>query len=485
MSRFLLWNALFVNNSKTKDMAATQHEPTGVSLETLASGFLERRGVLGVPVKATMSSRPMLSVAHLSPAHGGVANAAKQLHAGLLDMGVSSRFFVSSPSHRNEGLDHIYSLPAANPLFDYADRLTRLIDKYVGLGGMMHLTSLLRSFPSFDILHLHGMDGSWFNLYALKRLNHHHALVWTMHDKHLGTGACGYPEMWNGCERWKIGCGSCPKVKAEGWWLDGTRFVYRRKKSILASTRLAVVAPNRWMYDFIASAPITRSQTLRLISYGVDTETFSPMPAKSCRQELQLPADGKLLLAVASNFAFPRKGLHYYEPLLRGLKMKCEGQLGLVLVGAQLQDDVLTRLRRIVPVYVIGKIGDPQTLAKAYNACDIFVITSIIDNSPSVVLESLACGTPVAGFSVGGVVDMIESGRSGVLSELGATDHLAEQIGMLLQEPNRLSEMRSHCRERAVRHYGRRVQASKYLELYHEIHAANPTTAMSSRRPAL
>ncbi len=385
-------------------------------------------------------------------------------------MGVESRMFVSPHSPRDESLDHIYPLSASNPIMEYADRLTRWIDKRIGLSGMMHVTSLLRSFANFNIVHLHGMDNGWFNLHALKRLNRNHVLVWTMHDKHLGTGACGYPEMWNGCERWRIGCGGCPKVKSEGWWLDGTRFVYGRKKSIVASTRLAIVAPNRWMYDFIASAPITKSQTLRLIPYAVDTETFCPMPAPSCRNEFQLPATGKLLLAVASNLAVPRKGLHYYEPLLRRLKMTSVEEVGLVLVGGQLQSDLLMALRRIVPVYVIGQLGDPLTLAKVYNACDIFLMTSMIDNSPSVVLESLACGTPVAGFNIGGVPDMVEPGQTGVLSELGATDHLAGQIGMLLKQPYRLTTMRSHCRERAVRLYSRRVQASNYLDLYHGLH---------------
>lgn len=413
-----------------------------------------------------------LRVAHLSPSYGGVANAAKQLHAGLLGLGVASRLFVPSPPKPHERVQHIYGLPRTNRMLEMADRVSRWIDRKTGLGVMTHVSSLFRTFPGFDVVHLHGMDGGWFNLHALQRLDAEHDLVWTMHDKHLGTGACGYPEFWGGCDRWKVGCGDCPKTKAEGRWLDCTRFVYRRKKRVLTSTRLAVVAPNRWMFDFISAAPITRGQMLRLIPYGVDTETFAPMPAESCRKELQLPTKGKLILAVASNFTFPRKGLRYYEPFLRSLREEYTGELGLVLVGAQLPEDTLGQLRGVLPVHAMGRLGDAQTLAKAYNACDLFLITSVIDNFPSVVLESLACGTPVAGFSVGGVPDMVESGRTGLLSEVGETDHLAKQVASLLREPGRLSEMRPYCRQRAVRDYCRKVQASRYVELYHELHRA-------------
>lgn len=413
-----------------------------------------------------------LRVAHLSPSHGGVANAARQLHAGLLEIGVESRFFSFDAPRQDENLKHVYALPPLHRGLEYADRVSRWIDKKIGLGTLTHATSLFRTFPGSDVVHLHGMDGGWFNLHALQRLDAEHDLVWTMHDKNLGTGACGYPEFWGGCDRWKVGCGDCPKAKAEGRWLDCTRFVYRRKKRVLTSTRLAVVAPNRWMFDFIAAASITRGQMLRLIPYGVDTETFAPMPAESCRKELQLPTKGKLILAVASNFTFPRKGLQYYEPFLRRLREEYTGELGLVLVGAQLPEDTLGRLRDVTPVYALGRIGDPSRLAQAYNACDLFLITSVIDNFPSVVLESLACGTPVAGFSVGGVPDMVEPDRTGVLTEVGNTDDLAEQVAALLKEPARLSEMRLSCRERAVREYCRKVQASRYVELYHELHRA-------------
>jgi glycosyltransferase involved in cell wall biosynthesis len=414
----------------------------------------------------------MLRIAHLSPGRGGVANAAKQLHAGLLSLDITSRLFVVPSVHQADaGLPHIHALPSLNRILDYADSFTRQLDRRVGLSGIVNLSSLFRRFPTFDVIHLHGMDSGWFNLHALPRLERHHALVWTMHDKHLGTGACGYPEMWGGCERWKTGCGDCPKAVALRWPVDCTHFVYQRKKHIVTSTRLAIVAPSRWMFDFISSAPITNRQLLKLIPYGVDTETFSPLPAGHCRAELKLPPAGRLLLAVASNFNEPRKGLHYYEPLLRRLKKEYEGDLGLVLVGGKLPEDILRRLQAIVPVYPMGTIDKAERLAAAYNACDLFVITSMIDNFPSVVLESLACGTPVAGFDVGGVHDMVDAGRTGVLSRLGDTDDLATTMGAILKDERKLIDMRSHCRDRAVRDYSRTIQASRYLELYQQLHA--------------
>lgn len=419
-----------------------------------------------------------LKVAHLSPRHGGVANAARQIHEGLLDIGVESRLFMSPPPADDPGR-HVYPMPPVNRIGELADRLSRRLEGRTGFTGMTHVTTLFQSFPHFDVIHFHGMDGHWFNLHALPKLDRHHALVWTMHDKHLGTGACGYPEFWGGCERWKIGCGRCPKAESEGWWVDSTHAVYQRKKALVSSTRLALVALNRWMFDFVAAAPVTHAQPLTLIPSGVDTGIFAPMSQVACRRKWGLPAHGRLLLTVASKLNEPRKGLQYLEPLLHHLKRAHHDEIGLVLAGAKLSSDVLARLQSIVPVYGLGQIDGAPGLAQVYGACDVLLVTSMIDNSPNVILESMACGTPVAAFRVGGIPDMVEPGLTGVLSEPGDIATLAAQIGALCQTSERLLDMRSHCRARAVRDYARTVQASRYRELYDSLcearHAAGRT----------
>jgi glycosyltransferase involved in cell wall biosynthesis len=422
-----------------------------------------------IPQSKHLDSISTLRVAHISPVRGGVANAARRLHQGLLKIGIQSSLYMASPSAA-EAADHIYPFPRPTPLLRYADSASKLVNARLGLTGLTHVSSRFWSFADADVINLHGADARWFNLNALKNLGRQRPIVWTMHDQRMGTGGCGYPQEWDQCDGWRKGCGNCPFARHEGWWLDLTHYTFNRKKTILESLpSMAVVAPNQWMLEFVSSSAITRNQTLRRIPYGIDTEQFSPYPIVEARRELGLPAEAKLLLSVATKLGQPRKGLQYYPPLLKRLReLNPNSQLGVVLVGDQLPSDMLEELNSYVPVYHLGHIDNVTTLAKAYSAADCFVITSRIDNFPNVVLESLACGTPAAGFRVGGLPDMIEPGKTGVLVDLGNAEAMADGISQLLNEPAQLAEMRAISRKRAVEQFSLEIQARSYLALYQE-----------------
>ena len=62
-----------------------------------------------------------------------------------------------------------------------------------------------------------------------------------------------------------------------------------------------------------------------------------------------------------------------------------------------------------------GKINDEEKLALLYSAADLFILPSKEDNLPNVMLESIACGTPVIGFDIGGLSDVIKNYKTGYL----------------------------------------------------------------------
>ncbi len=86
----------------------------------------------------------------------------------------------------------------------------------------------------------------------------------------------------------------------------------------------------------------------------------------------------------------------------------------------------------------------PATLARA----DIFVNTSLIDNTPVSVIEAMACGLCVVSTNVGGVPDLIEDGVSGLLVPPANPSAMANAIRRLYREPGLASRLSSNARRR-------------------------------------
>jgi glycosyltransferase involved in cell wall biosynthesis len=96
-------------------------------------------------------------------------------------------------------------------------------------------------------------------------------------------------------------------------------------------------------------------------------------------------------------------------------------------------------------VTLLGQRGDvPDVLA----ALDVAVVSSDFEGTPLAVLEYMDAGLPVVATRVGGLPDLIEHGRHGLLVEPGDPSALAEAIGTLLRNPEQARELGALGRER-------------------------------------
>jgi glycosyltransferase involved in cell wall biosynthesis len=85
---------------------------------------------------------------------------------------------------------------------------------------------------------------------------------------------------------------------------------------------------------------------------------------------------------------------------------------------------------------------------------------------PNTILEALACGIPVIAFSVGGCVELVREGETGMLVKAGDHEQLREAIAGLLGASQLRATMSQACRRTAVEGYGLKIQAARYKHLY-------------------
>jgi glycosyltransferase involved in cell wall biosynthesis len=81
----------------------------------------------------------------------------------------------------------------------------------------------------------------------------------------------------------------------------------------------------------------------------------------------------------------------------------------------------------------------------------------------------MACGTPIIGFDVGGIPDVILNGVTGMLIPQRDINELRNAIVKLLEDPIKLAKMAADCRHLALKEYSLKTQARRYAKLYKQI----------------
>ncbi len=122
-----------------------------------------------------------------------------------------------------------------------------------------------------------------------------------------------------------------------------------------------------------------------------------------------------------------------------------------------------------VKCHQLGFLSEINEIVDAYNAADLFVLPSLQDNLPNVIMEALACGTPCVGFKTGGVPEMIDHKENGFIANFKDANDLANGIYWSLENENRYIELINSARNKVLEQYSEKVVANQYLTLYNQL----------------
>lgn len=166
---------------------------------------------------------------------------------------------------------------------------------------------------------------------------------------------------------------------------------------------------------------------------GVDSRRFFPSERHAARAQLGLDPDPQYMLSVSH--IVKRKGIDILIRAISVLHKKGYSRLRYLIAGAGGEEgDYTGTLKKLadelgVSGYIqwIGAVDNTE-LHRYYSAADISCLASEKEGWPNVILESLACGTPVAAYSTWGVPEIITSENLGILVENRAPETFADAI---------------------------------------------------------
>lgn len=406
---------------------------------------------------------------NISDVHGGATRAACRIHYGLRSHGVDSKLLVQEhaggdPEIIGPGSIIKKQIARVRP---YIDPLilrcfhggSRTIFSPAWLPFSDVLNQVTRLNP--DIVHLHWVCGGVLRPSDISLFNK--PVVWTMHDMWPFTGGCHYSE---GCNGYFENCGDCPQLYRSGKQ-DISYAVHNQKQREWCSADITGVAPSHWLADCARNSSLFGDKRIEVIPNCLDIDQFKPIDRKYAREKLNQSAGKKLVLFGSINATSAhRKGFDLlYQSIIR-LKDSIKEDVELIVFGG---DEPANPPAFGLPVHYLGKINDDRKLAEIYSAVDLMVISSREDNLPNTVLESIACGTPVVAFNVGGISDMIAHKMNGYLAAPLDTADLANGIEWILADEERYSKLSRQARIKAETTYSPEIIAKQYESLYQSL----------------
>jgi len=400
---------------------------------------------------------------------GGAAIASHRLMRALNRNGVKAMMLV-----RDKQTDdpHVVRLPESPMLrlkfiaeraeIYAANRFSR--ENLWTVDTAMHGTDITRlpEFRQADLIHLNWVNQGMLSLRDVARiLDSGKPVVWTLHDMWPITGICHHAET---CEGWLHGCGNCPKLHtpAPG---DISAAVFRRKQRAYGRGRLTAVACSDWLAGLARKAPLLQGHDVLSIPNAIDTNFYVPGDKFAARRKLHLPEDRKLLLFVAYKATDPDKGINYLIEATEHIVRQHAGwknQLGIVPVG---RESETLKNAFACDAWPQGIVTEPEKMRLLYQAADLLVMPTMMDNLPNTIVEALSCALPCVGFNVGGLPQMIHDGMNGFLARYRDAEDLA-RLSLNTLASNRYDMYCQYAHRTAVENYSENVVANRYKKLY-------------------
>ncbi len=122
-----------------------------------------------------------------------------------------------------------------------------------------------------------------------------------------------------------------------------------------------------------------------------------------------------------------------------------------------------------------------EEIVKQYEAADIYLNGSEIDNQPLSILEAFACGLPVVTTDAGGIPDMVTNGETGFVVKCGDYEAMAEHAIRLLEDPGLAQAVSQRARQKCGKYSWEAVR-EQWLNLYYKLANEQPIMRPEARK---
>jgi hypothetical protein len=232
------------------------------------------------------------------------------------------------------------------------------------------------------------------------------------------------------------------------------------KHKILHKANLTIVSPSKWLAKEAKKSSLFKDKEIIVIPNGVDTKIFKPR--KNAKEKFNINKKSVVLSFGVVNHDEKRKG---FSKLYKALKIVKKEIKDIEIVGI-----VFGNNSSNLPIKTlnVGYVKNEKDLSYIYSASDIFILPSLEDNLPNVILESMACKTPVIAFDTGGARDIINDSNGKIVPK-GDEKKLAKAIINMIRDKQKRNQKAKKALKTISKHYTIKHQAKRYKKLYEDL----------------
>jgi starch synthase len=227
--------------------------------------------------------------------------------------------------------------------------------------------------------------------------------------------------------------------------------------------------------DVLSCYPAVNPDRVHVIHNGIDPEIYRPLPSPETLQRFGIDPSRPFVLF--NGRITRQKGL----ALLLAAALKLNRQYQVVIVASspdtpEIAAEVASLAGRVSAergnLVWIDHFISREDLIHLHSHAAVFVCPSIYEPFGLVILEAMACETPVVASRVGGIPEIVVDGETGYLVDFdqadldGFTSALADRMEKLLKDTTLAARMGKAGRERVVHHFGWRAIATRTVQLY-------------------
>ena len=364
------------------------------------------------------------------------------------------------------------------------------------------LLSYLEENSGLDIIQTHNLHGNYFDLSVLPLWSWKKPLFLTLHDEWHLTGHCACTLR---CNRWEIGCGSCPFLQTYPPLIfDGTSGNWKIKQEIYKKSRIYLISPSRWLINRAEHSMLAPGiKESQVIPNGIDLSVFRPVDKKKAFASLRsyfrcshsIPRDLSLTISSLLHgenpiILFIARGISFHKGETKNQKTgfkdsafllmavqevaKTIPNLVCILLGTgEKEPDLKCLFSGSKITHSQGRCllsvpfeGNPENIALFYQAADIYLHASKGDNYPFVIAEASSCGAAVIAVKEGGISELIEHEETGLLIEKGDCDGMIKAIIRLLKNSSQKQQIISRSLRYSRKTHGQEKMIDNYLRFY-------------------